>query len=632
MSKLFANIVVLSFLSVATLMAGNQIGEWHIYQAYTDYTEAETVQPEELYFAIASNHLCRYDAATGDWQTYSRASGLSGYEVAHIAWCQDAQRLVVVYDDGNIDLLSLDDSVVNMPDLVNKSINEDKQVTGTCVSGPMAYLTVSFGVIQIDVANAVFVDTHPNGSEVQIWASLQPQKRTDFSAFSDLTDGAHPVYNQFYHGVFADDRFLSVRGAFNAGRRYDWNLSGEVQILELSSDQWTLADGSFRDTLSHACVDYNVIDVDPLDNSHYSVGAKSGLYEYRADTLFRHYTYYNSPIASPINNNKYCIIEGLKYDGQGNLWVANWQADKTILFRLDTDGNWHTTSVLGDVAYRGMRDMFIDSRDLMWMVNEDWNDQAVFCYDYKNDQYQKFSSLYNQNEALLGGTQNTILRCIAEDLDGNVWVGTQFGPVYIEPSQIYSGDQTLHQHIIARNDGSGLGDYMLSGVDVTTICVDGAGRKWFGTNGSGVYLMSRDNNTQLEHFTSDNSYLPSDVINQITIDPATGCVYFLTDQGMVSYQSEITPGADSFDEIYCYPNPVRKDFNRLLTICNLCEGSTVTITDAMRQPLFKTKTLSGTLTWRPENMRGQRLKPGVYYIFQTSADGKDGGSCKFMVL
>ncbi|MBQ0057816.1 MAG: hypothetical protein KBT20_09185 [Bacteroidales bacterium] len=634
--KIHAIVLLITMLLTVirpSAMARQQVGEWHVYQAYSDYTEAEVAVPDSVCFAIASGHLCKCLIEDGTFETYSRETGLNGSVVQHIVWCDAAQRLAVVYDDCNIDIVALDGTIVNMPDFMNKTMNEIKAITGTCAGdGTSVFLTTSFGIIEIDMVNALFVKTHDLNSAVGEWAKLMPQSRNDFSMLPDFGNGEYPFYNQFYHGTFADGRFLSVRGAFNPGREYNWTMAGGVQIFDTETDEWTMADDSFKDTLSHRFIDYNAIDIDPLDHSHYAVGAKSGLYEYRADTLYCHYTYYNSPIGSPINSNDYCVITGIKYDENGNLWVANWQAEGAKLLCLKPDGTWRTTSALGNVAHRGIKDMFIDSRGLLWMVNEDWNDQAIICYDYHHDQVQKFTSLYNQNNALLGGSSWTSLRCIAEDKDGNVWVGSQFGPAYIEPSQIYSGEQALNQYIIARNDGSGLGDYLLSGIDVTCICVDQAGRKWFGTLGAGVYLISADNNTQLAHFTTENSLLPSDVINHIAINPDDGCMYFLTTQGLATYQSDVTPGAENPDKIYCYPNPVRPDYNGSLTICNLCYGSTVTVTDALHRPLFRTETLSGTITWNLRSSDGRRVKPGVYYIYQVNQDGSDGGMYKFLVL
>ncbi len=62
-------------------------------------------------------------------------------------------------------------------------------------------------------------------------------------------------------------------------------------------------------------------------------------------------------------------------------------------------------------------------------------------------------------------------------------------------------------------------------MDISTIIVDKNNRKWFGTNGSGVYLIASDNITTLAHFTQNNSKLLSDHILSIAIDDNTGEVF-----------------------------------------------------------------------------------------------------------
>ena len=51
---------------------------------------------------------------------------------------------------------------------------------------------------------------------------------------------------------------------------------------------------------------------------------------------------------------------------------------------------------------------------------------------------------------------------IAEDLDGNIWVGTDQGPlIYYNPENVFDKDLNASRIMIPRNDGSDLADYML---------------------------------------------------------------------------------------------------------------------------------------------------------------------------
>jgi len=84
--------------------------------------------------------------------------------------------------------------------------------------------------------------------------------------------------------------------------------------------------------------------------------------------------------------------------------------------------------------------------------------------------------------------------CVAEDLNGTIWVGTNNGPiVFYNPSAITEPNGTLNSCSrikVPRNDGTDLADYLLEGVVINTIAVDGANRKWIGSKDDGVFLVN----------------------------------------------------------------------------------------------------------------------------------------------
>lgn len=123
------------------------------------------------------------------------------------------------------------------------------------------------------------------------------------------------------------------------------------------------------------------------------------------------------------------------------------------------------------------------------------------------------------------------------------------------------------QHKIPRNDGTNYADYLLSNVEVRCIAVDAGNRKWMGTTNNGVYVISDDCNTEVKHFTTENSPLPSNLIKDIIIMP-NGLVYFATDQGLCSYMSDVTATNEEMtkDNVYAYPNPVNQIIQAVLIL------------------------------------------------------------------
>lgn len=68
-------------------------------------------------------------------------------------------------------------------------------------------------------------------------------------------------------------------------------------------------------------------------------------------------------------------------------------------------------------------------------------------------------------------------------------------------------------------------DYLLKYETILAITVDGANRKWIGTQSSGVFLVSETGTEQLLHFTEENSSLISNTVNTIAINDKTGEVF-----------------------------------------------------------------------------------------------------------
>ena len=141
----------------------------------------------------------------------------------------------------------------------------------------------------------------------------------------------------------------------------------------------------------------------------------------------------------------------------------------------------------------------------------------------------------------------------------------------IESNQVGKEDATFSQIKVPRNDGTNYADYLLEGVSISAIVIDSGNRKWFGTKGNGVYLISADNINQIHHFTTANSKLLSDIIESMAINEKTGEVFIGTDKGLCSYMSDAsTTNSDmTKDNVWAYPNPVKPDYTGLITITGL---------------------------------------------------------------
>ena len=186
---------------------------------------------------------------------------------------------------------------------------------------------------------------------------------------------------------------------------------------------------------------------------------------------------------------------------------------------------------------------------------------------------------------------------------------------------------------VSRNDGTGLADYLLSGVYIKAIAIDGANRKWIGTNDNGIYLVSADGQETIHHFTTENSELPSNCIESIAVNNLTGEVFIGTDKGIASYTSDATRPAETLDEnnIHAYPNPVRADYNGSIYITGLTKDCNVKIVDAAGYLINEGTSNGGHYNWDGRNSKGEKVPSGVYYILTYDENGDEGASAKILV-
>ena len=246
---------------------------------------------------------------------------------------------------------------------------------------------------------------------------------------------------------------------------------------------------------------------------------------------------------------------------------------------------------------------------------------------FSDDKFKKLLVQDTENQPI------SFVFSIAEDLDGNIWVGTDQGPViYFNPEKVFDADLKASRIKIPKNDGTNLADYLLKTETITSIAVDGANRKWLGTASSGVYLLSADGTTQIKNFNELNSPLLSNSIVSLAVDNKTGEVWFGTSKGVQSFRGDATTGGEKFTKVYSFPNPVREDFKGNVTITGLIKDSEIRITDISGNLVYSTVSDGGQATWDLNTYNGHRVATGVYLIFCASKDGSQSYVTKMLVI
>jgi hypothetical protein len=303
------------------------------------------------------------------------------------------------------------------------------------------------------------------------------------------------------------------------------------------------------------------------------------------------------------------------------------------VFKINADGTWEHPTVTNDLLTSSSSLMFTDL--LVTKDDDIWisvmRKGMVVLRDNGSGKLTEKS--FPIKYSYYGTTFDKPL-CMNEDHDGNIWVGTNSGPVmFFNPSKVFeNSDVSAFQVAIRRNDGTDNIDFLLSGETIADIKTDGGNRKWIATEKSGVFLVSADGEKTLNNFREENSPLLSNNVTGIGVMEKTGEVFFATDKGVISFKGVATKGKNDYDSVYVFPNPVRENFDGNVTITGLIENTIVKITDIGGNLVYESNSLGGQAIWNGRNFNGNRVGTGVYLVFLSTQDGSQSHVTKILFI
>lgn len=427
---------------------------------------------------------------------------------------------------------------------------------------------------------------------------------------------------------FSNGKLCVVPGGHNDAWGNIYNRDG---ISQYENGSWTVMKKEVVTALD-TLIDINFCEIDPADNRHVWAGSwGKGLIEIMDNNIVAIYNEGNSILESKIEY-PWVGIGGMEYDENGNLWIIN-SHKSTCLKVKKADNTWAQFDFQGLINNgTTVTDLMITENGYKWIILPG-NGQGMMVFDDRetidntNDD-RKIRLGFSTGTGALPGTE---VRCMVEDKDNEVWVGTDKGiAVFYCAETIFNSGGCDAQQILIQQ-GSYTQILMESQV-VTAIAVDGANRKWIGTESGGVFLMSEDGTEEILHFTADNSPLLNDNITGVTVDPISGEVYFSTGKGICSYKSDAVDGEDIMGDVYAYPNPVRPDYHGPIAIRGLVQDADVKITDVAGNLIYETTALGGQAIWDGNNFKGERAASGVYLVFITNEDGTQKKVTKILLM
>lgn len=139
---LLAAFTVGSFASQAQYAPGS----WKIYPMAGEHYESIIETPTKVYY-LTGGSLYSYDKEYDETTYYTPGTRLSDTDIASLEYNKDSKYLMVLYSNGNIDLLYDDGTLVNMPEIKDANLTKSKTINDVAFYGGRIYLACDFGMV-----------------------------------------------------------------------------------------------------------------------------------------------------------------------------------------------------------------------------------------------------------------------------------------------------------------------------------------------------------------------------------------------------------------------------------------------------------------------------------------------------
>ncbi|TXH23463.1 MAG: T9SS type A sorting domain-containing protein [Chitinophagaceae bacterium] len=322
-------------------------------------------------------------------------------------------------------------------------------------------------------------------------------------------------------------------------------------------------------------------------------------------------------------------VAGLTFDENNQLFVSSAaNSDKIgFYYYIPASDSFNLVNVINS----GSTQKPFTKNGILYIPAPFFGGGGLLIYDYKNTPTQlgddRFKMIRKNNNLPADGVVSAAI-----DKNDDVWIGTRIGLRILQnPSAAIDEDNPRTEPIIIEENG--VGEELFRDSPILQIEVDGGNQKWVSVDEGGVFYLSSDGQKTFNHFTKQNSPLPTNSVTDIKVDKQTGKVYFVTLDGVMVYQGDVLNVNENFGEVLVYPNPVvYANYKGNVRIRGLAEKTNIRITDAAGNLVHQAVAKGGYYEWNLNNQRGVRVASGIYFVLMTNSDGTDTATAKIAVV
>ena len=578
------------------------IGSWR--EHYNNYSIFQVIKGDKYYAASTHQIICI--DSSNHINYIGKSNGLHEIGIEQIAWDSIDNQLIIAYQNGSIDIKQ-GDQIFLINDIKRTSLYNNKHIEFIKVKSPLAFIGTGFGIVVLDINQHEIKETWLWQDQMQ-FNSTYPyfksiiQNSTPFKV--DINNGI-ALYPDSNNWIPIDGPNNTLKGKMSINEKYliapHANNTGGLSIY--STKGWENKKFSNSSSFEYSTIASGQ-DISWLSDQQY-------LYQFNLG---------NNVLSKTNTTNSTGTIVDLTTSLKGELAILNDQKG----LQLFENNNWTTIDKPADFNFSNNAKMIFSNQGQVWIKAN--NNQGL--YIYQSDKYYTNAAWVQKNtNANNGNLPSANVTSIVEDLTGAIWVGTDNGIGIFQCGDISKEACNAYLPIVNNN---GFNAYLFQKETIRCMSVDGANRKWIGTN-NGTWLVSPDGLDIIAHFTTENSPLPSDTVEQILIDPTSGEVFFNTSEELVSYRGTATAGSIHQEEALIFPNPVPPNFSGSISIKQLTENAMLKIVDLNGKLVFQTRALGGQAIWDGKTYEGEKVATGIYLIFIRDNTGTEKGVGKILI-
>ena len=145
------------FIGCTAISFGQAIGSWKAYPALQISTY--NIPVGHKIYSLCNGNLFSYNTEDTEVYVFDRLNGLHDTKIQFIRYSSASQKLILVYENGNIDLIYPDNEVVNMKQLKDKNY-PNLVINNVSVVNEKAYICTNFGIVVVNMDKEEFEATY----------------------------------------------------------------------------------------------------------------------------------------------------------------------------------------------------------------------------------------------------------------------------------------------------------------------------------------------------------------------------------------------------------------------------------------------------------------------------------------